>query len=210
LDAFDVLDVDFVGDWTFLLWNSSLYVNHGDEWSWYLAADVQRLPEGNIWAVAIDVIGQEIFLATSTGLYKSALAGMWEWQAVIELPEVFLLTAVDNSQVYYFVSYDESINESAIYRWQVGQLPELMGTLKEPPIQLAPDPNPNQKRVYVLNFSGQVWVITPPPESAPRLLGNELFFALNLLTVPNLVAEPYHQLWLADELGLFQYRLNLD
>lgn len=207
-DEISVVDVDLTAEWAFVTLSSGLYVRRNEAGQWALASDEFDLPEGRVLSVAVNPAGTQLYLGTTTGLYTSPLTDRWFWQAVGQgLSDVLLLTPAGEHDLYYFVSYDSNNNDSHIYRWQPGQLPQQLGTVDDFPIQLAPDFNLQQARVFLLHSNGQIIVVTADNE--PQAIARTEFFLLDLLA-SCCSNDGTVQLWLADEPGLFFYSEDLD
>lgn len=199
------------GDSVMAIVGSELYGSQdaGEHWQ-----DLGRYSQpfwGQVHDIYIDAAAAEAYAATDNGVYMTSLAASWQWQRLINLPDVVSIVQRVGGNRELMLLTAGSNQGSVLYLWTTVQGLRTLASFTRPVHGLTADPTAsNDISAYVLLDSGEVLAVSS--QGTKRSLGLRPDWpwdhALTLLAVPD-ATSPGTLLLLGHTSGLFQYTGNI-
>lgn len=195
------------GDLVLAIVGSELYGSSDAGEHWQSLDQYSQPYWGQVHDIHIDQVTADVYAASDNGLYRMPLAFPWQWQRIVNLPDVGRIAQrADGNRELLLLALGANRGDT-LYQWSSGQDLRPLAVFNRPVHGLAADPTPtNGISVYALLDSGEVLAVGD--KGVERSLGSRPGWpwdhALDLLAVPDATGSN-SLLFLAHTNGLFQY-----
>lgn len=165
---------------------------------------------GKVYDLQVSFDGQAIYLATESGLYRSAITPPWQWHKTADLPSLRLVAGLPDKDILYLLTFDSQQNEGKLYYWESGRIVQELGVITQLPYALVADPSLSSSiAAYILLDRGEV--LAAKHDKQINSLGKRpsRWFAENNLAHDLVVTQPSEgivRLWMGHSEGLLEYR----